>query len=108
MDVPAAKGNDACFNSLYFSFQASRHIFIPLAAVVFTLQKAIVVYSFFSRNLRCFLGLEIRGCREPRAPLNSPVAPSNFCREPKDVLVSMYTTYLGSVRRCIWAPWIKA
>ena len=34
-------------------------------------------------------GLEIRGCQEPRAPLNSPAAPSNFCREPKDVLFSI-------------------
>ena len=35
-------------------------------------------------------GLEIRGCREPRAPLNSPAAPSNFCWEPKNVLVSIH------------------
>ena len=27
---------------------------------------------------------------ETRAPLNSPAAPSNFCREPKNVLVSIY------------------
>ena len=35
------------------------------------------------------LGLENRGCRELRAPLNSPAALSNFCRESKDVLVSV-------------------
>ena len=32
-------------------------------------------------------GLEIR------APLNFPAAPSNFCREPKDVLVSIHNTF---------------
>ena len=39
-----------------------------------------------------FAGLEIRGCREPSAPLNSPAAPSNLCREPKNVLVSIHNT----------------
>ena len=34
--------------------------------------------------------LEISGCREPRAPLNSPGAPLNFCRELKNVLVSIH------------------
>ena len=28
-----------------------------------------------------------------RAPLNSPGAPSNFCREPKDVLVSIHNLF---------------
>ena len=28
-----------------------------------------------------------------RAPLNSLRAPSNFCREPKDVLVSIHNTF---------------
>ena len=52
-------------------------------------------------------GLEIRGCREPRAFLNSPAAPSNFCREPKDVLVSI-KQYLGvALEDAFWAPWIK-
>ena len=51
-------------------------------------------------------GLETRGCREPRASLNSPAAPANFCREPKDVLVSIQTP-LGSFWRCNWAPWKK-
>ena len=31
-------------------------------------------------------GLEIRGCQEPRASLNAPAAPSNFCCEPKYLL----------------------
>ena len=31
--------------------------------------------------------------REPRAPLNSPAAPSNFCREPKNVLVSIHNIW---------------
>ena len=51
-------------------------------------------------------GLEIRGCREPRAPLNSPAAPSNFCREPKHVLVFIHSTckwllkmQLGSLKK---------
>ena len=37
-------------------------------------------------------GLEIRMCQESRAPLNPPGAPSNFCREPKYVLVSRHVT----------------
>ena len=53
-------------------------------------------------------GLKILGCREPRTPLNSPATPSNFCREPKDVVVFIYTTSLGSFRGCNWAPWIKS
>ena len=39
-------------------------------------------------------GLEISGCQEPRAPLNSPVAPSNFCREPENVLFDIQNTFL--------------
>ena len=31
-------------------------------------------------------GLEISWIWDRRAPLNSPLAPSNLCREPKDVL----------------------
>ena len=38
-------------------------------------------------------GLEIRGCREPRAPSNSPGTPFNFCREPKNVLVYIHNSY---------------
>ena len=30
-------------------------------------------------------------CTRPSTPLNSPAAPSNFCRESKDVLVSTHT-----------------
>ena len=37
-------------------------------------------------------GLEIRGSQEPRATLNSPAAPSNFWREPKNVLVTIHNT----------------
>ena len=44
--------------------------------------------------------LRNKGCREPRAPLNCPGAPSNICREPKYVLVSIHNTF----RRCNWAP----
>ena len=36
-------------------------------------------------------GLKMWGARSRGlAPLNSPVAMSNFCREPKDVLVSIH------------------
>ena len=37
-------------------------------------------------NVNGSAGPEIIGYQESRAPLNSPAAPSNFCREPKDVL----------------------
>ena len=37
-------------------------------------------------------GLEIRGCRERRAPLNASAAPSNICREPKYVLFDIQNT----------------
>ena len=40
----------------------------------------------------------IKDC--PRAPLNSPAASSNFCREPKDVWF-LYTTPLGSIHNCV-------
>ena len=39
--------------------------------------------------------------------LEFSLSPSNFCREPKYVLVSIHTTSLGSFRRCNWAPWNK-
>ena len=59
-------------------------------------------------------GLDIRGCQDPRAPLNSPAAPSNFCREPKGVLYSKQNTFryllkmqLGSQEKSfIWSPGI--
>ena len=38
-------------------------------------------------------GLGIKGCWEPRAPFNCPAAPSNFARESKDVLVSVFNTF---------------
>ena len=38
--------------------------------------------------LEAFAGLEIR-CQEPRAPLNSPTAPSNFFKKLKDVMFSI-------------------
>ena len=51
-------------------------------------------------NLMSFLldavltsGLEIRLCKEPRAPLNSPAAP-NFCRESKGVLFDIHNTFM--------------
>ena len=41
-----------------------------------------------------FPGLEIRGCREPRAPLHAPAAPSNICREPENVLFDIQNTFM--------------
>ena len=38
-------------------------------------------------------GHEIRGCREPRPPLFFSAAPSNFLKEPIDVLVSIHSTF---------------
>ena len=68
-------------------------------------EMALLTHSHASLDL---IGLEIRGCKEPRAPLNSPVAPSNFCREPKDELVSLHNTFrlplkmqLGSLKKII-------
>ena len=59
-------------------------------------------------------GLEIRGCREPRAPLNAPAAPSNVCREPKYVLFDIQNTFmklmkmqLGSLEKNLnFEPWL--
>ena len=48
-------------------------------------------------------GLEISGCWES---LISSAAPSNFCREPKNVLVSIHNMVSG-FWRCNWAPWKK-
>ena len=48
-----------------------------------------------SGNIRCVQGLiigqgsKLGGAGSP-APSNSPAAPSNFCREPKNVLVSIH------------------
>ena len=41
----------------------------------------------------CKSGLKISWNREPRAPLNSRAAHSDFCREPKDVLVSIHNMF---------------
>ena len=38
-------------------------------------------------------GLKISWIPRPRAPLNSPVAPSNFFRVPKDEVVSIHYTF---------------
>ena len=50
-------------------------------------------------------GLEIRGCRQPRAPLNAPAASSNFCREPKYVLFKWLTEHFyEAYEDAIWLP----
>ena len=49
-------------------------------------------FSDMGLKIASMTGLEIRGCQEPAALLNSTVATSNFCREPKDVLVSIQNT----------------
>ena len=51
------------------------------------------------------------GRLEPRAPLNSSAAPSNFCRGPKDVLFDIHNTFtkmqLGSLKKKTnFEPWI--
>ena len=45
--------------------------------------------------------------------LNTPAAPSNFCREPKDVLFDIHNTFmklmkmqLGSLKNCNFEPCI--
>ena len=47
-----------------------------------------------------FSGLDISWCQEPRAPLNSPAAPYNFCREPKDVVLSFWIC-IGSLEKIL-------
>ena len=51
-----------------------------------------------------FQGSKLGGEWEPRAPLNSPVAPSNFCREPKDVLISIRTDSMQTFEDVIGLP----
>ena len=56
-----------------------------------TIQLIVIEFipmEFYKRTDRV-TGLEIRGCREPRAPLNSLGVPSNYCREPKVALISI-------------------
>ena len=48
----------------------------------------IVINIIISFHEYWYAGLKIRGCWEPSASLSCPGAPSYFCREPKDVLVS--------------------
>ena len=50
-------------------------------------QNSQVVFDVAGTNE--LTGLEIRRCREPRPPLNSPAVPSNFGREPINVLVPL-------------------
>ena len=45
-----------------------------------------------NKSLPPCTGLGIRGCQEPKAPLNSPAAPSNISREPKDAMVPTRNT----------------
>ena len=53
-------------------------------------------------------GLEISRSREPRAPLISPAAPANFCREPKDYWF-LYTTTSRLAFELLLnlAPWLS-
>ena len=48
--------------------------------------------SSITQPLIAMSGLEIRGYREPRVPLNALAAPSNICREPKYVLLDIQNT----------------
>ena len=49
--------------------------------------------KLYSLIIHVCTGLEISWSWEPMASLNSPAAPSNFCREPKDVPVSIHNTF---------------
>ena len=49
-------------------------------------------------------GLEIMGCREPMASLNAPVAPSNFCREPKYILLDIQKPFYEAFEDAIGLP----
>ena len=55
-------------------------------------------------ELNMYTGLEIRGCRELRAPLNVLAAPSNFCREPKYVLFDIQKTFFEAYEDAIGLP----
>ena len=44
-----------------------------------------------SSSLEVIQGSKLGGAR---APLNSPAAPSNFCRESKDVLFDIQNTFI--------------
>ena len=50
--------------------------------------------NLFTYIFIIFQGSKLGGCQDPRALLNSPSAPSNFCREPKDVLFAIHSTFM--------------
>ena len=75
-------------------------IFCELSLYSQVIFKSMKVADDISRGtLECewvnnISGLEIKGCQEPRAPLNAPASPSNFCREPKYVLYDIQKTFM--------------
>ena len=46
------------------------------------------------KNYKVRTGVEISWSQEPKALLNSPAAPSNFCRGPKDILFDIHNTFM--------------
>ena len=44
------------------------------------------------------IGLETSCSQRPRVPLNSPLAPLNFCRVPKDVLFDIHNTLMKLIK----------
>ena len=64
-------------------------------------EKVLVLLIFLTHThdneeIYGYTGLEIRGCQEPKSPLNSPAGPSNFCRTPKDVLLELHSPLTNS------------
>ena len=53
----------------------------------------LVISLYLKHFLGNISGLEIRGCWEPRAPLDAPADP-NICREPKYVLFDIHNTFM--------------
>ena len=76
---------------------------IHLSKVVHKVNKTKMLERGLAKDL-CKAGLEIRGCWEPRAPLNTPAAPSNFCREPNDVLFAIHNTFMKAYENAIGLP----
>ena len=70
-------------NFLHFTYQPSYQTIVINLIIIIIM---IIIMSITIIIIIIMTGLEIRGCREPRAPLNVPAAPSNICREPKYVL----------------------
>ena len=82
-------GYDACrvphFTTARYKIKHTCHWKLSVAGVSPSFKSTVVDIT----------GLKIRGCREPKATLNSPVAPSNFCTGVKRC-ICFYSSPLGS------------